>query len=199
MHYVGAIDEAQQNRLSGWAVSHVGDICKVTVVVNKRDRFVTTSNGDRPDLAAKQQSRGAGGFRVDIASALVPGDNGIEVLFPDGSHVPGSPFVRAMPTDWLAPPRPPEPVRAPTLTLTPKPPQLSLAELEDMSLDDVCHAVAHGIVRVVDPRPQPVLAPPLPAIAEPVAAAAAPPARFWLARLLARRTALDARSCLHTS
>ena len=192
MHYVGAIDEAQQNRVSGWAVSHVGDVCAVTVDVNGSDRFVVDSDGPRPDLAAKQQSRGAGGFRVDIASALVPGENTLHVTFPDGSHVPGSPITRVMPADWAAPARPPEPARAsqsspPILTLAPKVPRLSLAELEDMSLDDVSHAVAHGLVKVAGPRPD----------AETVSAAAkapeatdipAPlPARSWLARRFARR------------
>jgi hypothetical protein len=190
MHYVGAIDEAQQNRVSGWAVSHVGDVCTVTVVVNGRDRFVVDSDGPRPDLAAKQQSRGAGGFRVEIASALVPGENILRVMFPDGSHVPGSPVTRVMPADWTAPARPPEPARAspPILTLAPRPPRLSLAELEDMSLDDVSHAVAHGLIKVAGPRPHAEPAPPPASVPETTDAPAPLPARSWLARRFARRS-----------
>jgi hypothetical protein len=190
MHYVGAIDEPGQNPISGWAVSQFGDICRVTATVNGQV-FSVSSDRPRPDLAAKQQSRGAGGFRIDVASALVPGPNQIDITFPDGRHLPGSPIARILPADWVAPaaapaPAPPAPPRAPpVLTLAPEVPRLTLAELEDISLDDVSHAVAHGIIKVrTPPMPAPVTR------AEPIApttTVAPPPAVGWLSRLLRRR------------
>ena len=159
MHYVGAIDESGQNRISGWAVSQFGDICAVTATVNDCQRFTVSSDGLRPDLASKQQSRGAGGFRIDVASALVPGMNRIDITFPDGTHLPGSPITRELAADWVPPPAPRP---APTLKLAPAVPHLSLAELEDISLDDVCHAVAHGIIEVRTP--------PMPAVVTPAKA-----------------------------
>jgi hypothetical protein len=193
MHYVGAIDEAQQNRVSGWAVSYVGDVCNVTVIVNGIDHFVVASDGLRPDLAAKQQSRGAGGFRVDIASALMPGENTVIVTFPDGSQLPGSPITRIMSADWIAPDRLPEQARPspptpPVLTLAPKSQRLSPAELEDMSLDDVSHALAHGLVKIASPRPNAAAAPLPVTIPEAAPAPASSPtsARGWLGRRLAR-------------
>lgn len=181
MHYVGAIDEPG-DRISGWAVTNVGDICLVTATVNGAQRFTRNSDDPRPDLAAKQQSRGQGGFRIDIASALVPGANRIEVTFPDGSHLPGSPIARDLPAHWQAPP---SPRPAPILKLASAVPHLTLAELEDISLDDVSHAVANGIIAMPKSPQRLVVAP----LAASPAAAPPPlpvPPRSWLSRLARR-------------
>ena|GEM_PF-6929072 len=182
MHYVGAIDEPGQNRISGWAVSQFGDVCLVTAIVNDQQRFTARSDGPRPDLAAKQQSRGAGGFRIDVASALVPGANRIDITLPDGSHLPGSPIHRDLPVDWVAPPAP---RIAPALKLAPMVPHLSLADLEEISLDDVSHAVAHGIIAVATPPLKSAVAKPA---ASPAVVPPPPPipAASWLLRLARR-------------
>ncbi len=88
--YLGAIDDDRQGRLSGWAITRQGDPCAVTATVNGRS-FTTASNLPRPDLAAKGQSRGAGGWRVELADALEPGENRVDVTLPDGTPVSGSP------------------------------------------------------------------------------------------------------------
>jgi len=102
--YLGAVDEDRAGRLGGWAITHQGDPCEVEVHVNGRV-FRATSEGPRPDLAAKGQARGQGGWRVTIADALEPGDNRVEIRLPDGTELHGSPRTVAHT------PAPPAPVR----------------------------------------------------------------------------------------
>ncbi|MET0271088.1 MAG: hypothetical protein ABW173_11745, partial [Sphingomonas sp.] len=92
--YIGAIDEDRQGRLSGWAITREGDACAVTVTVNGRD-FTTRSTLPRLDLAAKRQSRGQGGWRIDVSEALVAGENEVEARLPDGTPLAGSPRTLA--------------------------------------------------------------------------------------------------------
>jgi hypothetical protein len=91
--YVGAIDRLSQAQLSGWAVTMDGDPCVVTVRINGADVATAKSDGSRQDLAAKQQSRGLGGWHVDLTGLLASGESRIEALLPDGSPLRGSPLV----------------------------------------------------------------------------------------------------------
>lgn len=88
--YLGAVDDDRQGRLSGWAITRQGDPCEVTATVNGHS-FATTSDLPRPDLAKKGQSRGAGGWRIEVAEALEPGENRVDITLPDGTPVSGSP------------------------------------------------------------------------------------------------------------
>ncbi len=88
--YLGAVDDDRQGRLSGWAITRQGDPCEVTATVNGRS-FATTSDLPRPDLAKKGQSRGAGGWRIEVADALEPGENRVDIILPDGTPLSGSP------------------------------------------------------------------------------------------------------------
>ncbi len=88
--YIGAVDDDRQGRLSGWAITREGDPCTVTLTVNDR-AFTCESTQPRLDLAAKGQSRGQGGWRIDIGDALMPGENRVEIRLPDGTPLAGSP------------------------------------------------------------------------------------------------------------
>lgn len=101
--YLGAVDDDRQGRLSGWAITRQGDPCEVTATVNSRS-FATASDLPRPDLAAKGQSRGAGGWRIELVDALEPGENRIDITLPDGTPLSGSPrMVTWMPAPTAAP------------------------------------------------------------------------------------------------
>lgn len=105
--FVGAIDATANGRISGWAVTITGERCDIAVVVNDKDRFVIGTDQPRPDLAAKQQSKGLGGWRVDVSPVLQPGENRIAVVFPDGSLLPGTPITYDHTADPVAKPASP--------------------------------------------------------------------------------------------
>lgn len=88
--YLGAVDDGRQGRVSGWAITREGDACEVIALVNGRS-FSTKSSLPRPDLATKGQSRGQGGWRIEIGEALQPGENRVDVHLPDGTPLAGSP------------------------------------------------------------------------------------------------------------
>jgi hypothetical protein len=91
--FVGTIDRLSQGRLSGWAVTMAGEPCAVTVKINDVAVATVKSDQPRPDLHTKQQSRGLGGWQVDIGPSLSIGENRVEVICVDGSHLRGSPFT----------------------------------------------------------------------------------------------------------
>jgi hypothetical protein len=90
---VGTVDRLSQGKLSGWAVTMAGDPCAVTIRINDVAVATVKSEQPRPDLNAKQQSRGLGGWSVDLTPSFSFGENRIEVIFVDGSHLRGSPFT----------------------------------------------------------------------------------------------------------
>lgn len=91
--FVGIIDKLAYGRLSGWAVTMEGNPCDVIVQLNGNDIANVTSDQPRPDLAAKQLSRGLGGWHFDLGTMLVPGDNVIDVKFTDGTSLRNGPFT----------------------------------------------------------------------------------------------------------
>lgn len=117
--FVGAIDQLRDGFISGWGVTRVGGPCTVMVTVNDEHRFEVAADRPRPDLAAKQLSTGLGGWRVDVRSALRPGENRIAVTFPDGSPLPGSPLVDGAAAAGAAPSPPAANDPAPNAPLPP--------------------------------------------------------------------------------
>jgi hypothetical protein len=91
--FVGTIDRLSKGRLSGWGVTMAGEPCAVTIKINGVAVATVKSEEPRPDLHAKQQSRGLGGWQADIGQSFEYGENRIEVIFVDGSHLRGSPFT----------------------------------------------------------------------------------------------------------
>lgn len=234
--YLGAIDACDNVVLSGWAVTAQGMASTVCIQVNSAPPMEIIADKPRPDLAAKGLSDGAGGWRLDIASALVPGRNLVSITFPDGVHLPGSPIEReisnpavpagqpvpaAPPTDDLVAAHPsaasPDAARAPRdrpqapiadrpsigteapaagaqiteLPLRPRGPAklLSLAELDELSLDDIALAVAAGMI---DVKPAPVVEreealPPVAEVQAPVVPAATDMGTGFFSRLWRRR------------
>jgi pyruvate/2-oxoglutarate dehydrogenase complex dihydrolipoamide acyltransferase (E2) component len=70
-----------------------GEPCAVTIKINGVAVATVKSEEPRPDLHAKQQSRGLGGWQADIGQSFEYGENQVEVIFVDGSHLRGSPFT----------------------------------------------------------------------------------------------------------
>ncbi|KQN73013.1 hypothetical protein [Sphingomonas sp. Leaf62] len=205
--HLGAIDSANARLLSGWALTATGDPCEVTITVGEDDPVTVLSEGTRADLAAKGMSRGAGGWHLFLEGRLMPGANRVTIALPDGSAMPGSPLTIEGPPvaapvqpEAVEPPAPPAPVVVPppapmiapaptSAVVTELPPRQrpampSLAELDELSLDDIALAVASGRVRVDAPPPPEPVAPPV--IAQPESEAAPSPRRSWMARLLGR-------------
>jgi hypothetical protein len=187
--YLGAIDTPGETMLSGWSVDNGGAGAAVTVQVNDNPPVEVAAEGKRGDLQRSGLSAGLGGWSIDISEALVPGNNRVSVSFPDGKPVPGSPY------DHFFGDRPAEEPalarkgkgRATKVTRLHEPVMPSLADLDELSLDDISLAVASGRVKFDPPPPPPVEAEP-----EPVAAAeeAVPPPeapRGFFARLFGRR------------
>lgn len=97
MRYRGFIETAGAP-VSGWAVAD-GEACELTLVVNNGKPFTFSSNGERPDLLRSGLSTGKGGFSIDLEPHLVLGENFVEIRFPDGAMVSGSPFTRTIATE----------------------------------------------------------------------------------------------------
>ncbi|MGN7161571.1 hypothetical protein [Sphingomonas sp. SAFR-052] len=196
--HLGAIDSANARLLSGWALTATGDPCEVTITIGDDDPVAVRSEGTRADLAAKGMSRGAGGWHLFLEDRLMPGSNRVTITLPDGSAMPGSPLtIEGPPVAAPAPPEtvaPPAPAAAPApvpaiAVVTELPPRQrpampSLAELDELSLDDIALAVASGRVRVDAPPPPEPVAPPV--VSEPGPEVAASPRRSWVGRLLGR-------------
>lgn len=191
--HLGAIDSANARLLSGWALTATGDPCAVTIRVGDSDPVTLVSEGTRADLAAKGMSRGAGGWHLFLEGRLMPGANPVTITLPDGSAMAGSPLTiegpavaDAAPAD-TASARSPAPVGATVTELPPRqrPAMPSLAELDELSLDDLALAIASGRVRVDAPPPPEPVAPPVMADAEPEGAGV-PQRRGWVAKLLGR-------------
>lgn len=91
--FVGSIDGVSGGTLSGWAVTIGGDPSEVRITVNGQDYPVVVAEFPRPDLQIAGQAKGQGGWRLAIGAALTDGENRIEAIFPDRSHLNGSPLV----------------------------------------------------------------------------------------------------------
>lgn len=190
--HLGAIDSANARLLSGWALTATGDPCAVTIRVGDSDPVTVVSEGTRADLAAKGMSRGAGGWHLFLEGRLMPGANRVTITLPDGAAMAGSPLTIEGPA--IAEPSgndAPAPVVAPAgATVTELPPRQrpampSLAELDELSLDDLALAIASGRVRIDAPPPPEPVAPPVVADAE-TEDAVVLQRRGWVARLLGR-------------
>lgn len=199
--HLGAIDSANARLLSGWALTATGDPCEVTIMIGDSDPVIVLSEGTRADLAAKGMSRGAGGWHLFLEDRLMPGSNQVTIALSDGSAMPGSPLtIEGPPVAAPAQPEAVEPPASPVPVLVPlptpasavvtelppyqRPAMPSLAELDELSLDDIALAVASGRVRVETPPPPEPVAPPLDLERE--AELTPPPRRGWLTRLLGR-------------
>ncbi|KQM21485.1 hypothetical protein ASE73_15665 [Sphingomonas sp. Leaf24] len=192
--HLGAIDSANARLLSGWALTATGDACEVTITVGDGDPVTILSEGTRADLAAKGMSRGAGGWHLFLEDRLMPGANRVTIALPDGSAMPGSPLTiegqaitpvaNPAPAPVTAPPTPSASAVVTELPPRQRPAMPSLAELDELSLDEIALAVASGRVRVDAPSPPEPVAPPV--VAQPAPEAAPSPRRSWVARLLGR-------------
>lgn len=164
--YRGAIDSLDGETLSGWAATDEGEECEVTLRVNGGAALRVAASLARPDLIAKRLARRSGGWSAPVGALLGPGENRIEATFPDGKPLPGSPLVVHRPE--------PAPLEAPRPVAVEAPVEAeaepvglpSLAELDDLSLDDISLAVAAGLIELPNP----------PAPAEAIEEAEAPPA-----------------------
>lgn len=262
--YRGWIDSPDAAVVTGWALTDDGLPCKVAIDINATERFRVLSDGPRPDLMASNLSQGLGGFKAKVGQRLREGTNRVSMTFPNGEHLPGSPFERvvgnpdafkpeplpapkprkepapkpaaekpkqpapapqpapaaskpeaepqpapapkpktepapAAPAPKAADPAPATPAAAPAervARIAParkKPALPSLAELDELSLDDLALAVAAGVIKVPPPETTPAPAEPAaaapvePAAPEPEPEPAAPPSkRGFLARLFGR-------------
>ncbi|HWH22711.1 MAG TPA: hypothetical protein VNT25_05395 [Allosphingosinicella sp.] len=93
MPYKGFVEIATAEKIAGWAVDELGSACELKLVVNGEEVRSLRSDGPRPDLVRSGLSTGAGAFSADPQPHLSPGENRIEVKFPDGSNVRGTPFI----------------------------------------------------------------------------------------------------------
>lgn len=109
--FVGSIDGIQGDMLSGWAVSILGDPCEVAVIVNGSILPAVRSELPRPDLNAKGQARGQGGWQVPVGELLTDGENRIDARLPDGTPLAGSPALFSGRSMAAAPPPPDAPLR----------------------------------------------------------------------------------------
>ena len=190
--YLGAIDTANPARLSGWALTALGEPCLVGISLNDAPSVAILSEAPRPDLTAKGMSTGGGGWHLALAGWLVLGTNRVSVTLPDGSHLPGSPLVLEGPVIASEPPVAHSPVAmAPkaraTVTELPQRQRAampSIAELDELSLDDLALAVASGRIQV-DAPPAPLPVPPIETV-ESATAAPQPAPRTWLRRVWRR-------------
>lgn len=171
--YVGAIDASEGDFVAGWALSSRFEPAPVRIRVNNHPEMVVESANDRADLIAQQLTQSGGGWQLRIAELLADGPNQISVTFPDGGHLPGSPIQR-----WVGEARP-VPVERASEPAAPVIP--SLAELDELNLDDLSLAVAAGLITVAPPVVEAIEVRKV----EPVAPPLAPPHGF-LARLLGR-------------
>jgi len=158
VRYLGAIDRASGAILSGWALTATGEPCEVLIRIGDADPVVVVSDGTRADLAAKGMSSGGGGWHLFLDSRLAPGTNRVTIGFPDGTPLPGSPLSVEGPPITEPTPRH---VDNPTLVAVEQPASRatmpSLAELDELSLDDLALVVASGRVRIdAPPAPEPV-------------------------------------------
>jgi len=96
MPFRGFVEVSTGGLLSGWAVDEGGNSCELTVAVNGGAPVLIESKADRPDLVRLGISNGQGGFSFDPAGKLRDGPNMIELRFPDGNPVPGSPIFRTV-------------------------------------------------------------------------------------------------------
>jgi len=155
IRYIGAIDVGQPPMLTGWSVSSSRDGAPVTVTINDDAPITIAAEGPRGDLA-QNLSKGRGGWGIVVTDLLKPGANTIHLRFPDGSDLPGSPLsIRTPggepePAAAAAPPVVAEP--APEPAPEPNKP-LSLAELDEFSIDDLVDVVASGIFDFGQPDP----------------------------------------------
>jgi len=184
--HLGAIDRANGAILSGWALTATGEPCEVAIRIGDGEPMTVVSDGTRADLAAKGMSSGGGGWHLFLGDRLAPGANRVAISFPDGTPLPGSPLsVEGPPIAELTSRHVDKSTPVPLQPTRPAVP--SLAELDELSLDDLALAVASGRVRVeAPPAPEPV--PPI-EDASP-APVAVPDRRGWLARLTGRRTGM---------
>lgn len=100
MRFRGAIDTPDAHYITGWAVDETGEPCTLQLVINGA-HYPLECEGERPDVAQAGLSNGQGGFRFDPSDKLIAGENRLELHFPDGSHVPGSPFSRTQDVEQL--------------------------------------------------------------------------------------------------
>lgn len=187
--YVGAIDTPDEDMIGGWAIGSDFRAASVVIQVNDHPPVTVAAEHDRADLIAQQLTRSGGGWVFDVAALLVFGANRISITFPDGLDLPGSPIERNvahpsapgpadMPESRPGTPgfRKPAPGPDPSLAATPPPSNVtpfpsrangpasmpSLAELDEISLDDLSLAVATGMITIeARPAPEPV-PPPVP-------------------------------------
>lgn len=186
VRYTGAVDIADPAKISGWSVSSTRDGAPVTVTINDRDPVTVSADGPRPDLLASLSS-GRGGWEMAVTDWLNPGRNTIRLAFPDGSPFPGSPLTIRLPggepePEVMAVEAPPPAPEAPAQSEPAH--TLSLAELDELSIDDLIDVVASGAFDFGTPEP---VDEPEEEAPEPAAAPARAPARHgFLARLLGR-------------
>lgn len=95
---LGSFDGVEENEAYGWALDadHPQEPLLVTAFVNARPVTQIAAVHYRPDVAAKRRA-GSHGFYVDLSSHLPPqGEAMVDVRFPNGWSLPGSPkIVRA--------------------------------------------------------------------------------------------------------
>jgi len=91
MPFRGFIESSTPDHLAGWAVDDAGAPCDLTLRVNERTTLTLSSELPRPDLVKVGRSLGQGGFKFSLEGMLDPGPNLLELFFPDGTEVPGSP------------------------------------------------------------------------------------------------------------
>jgi len=86
--FAGHLDDCRGGAVSGWAKSGLGS---APVAVRRGGRIVTTimASVERPDLPPAGHPLDAG-FRIALAPPVRPGET-IEVVFPNGALVAGSP------------------------------------------------------------------------------------------------------------
>ncbi|MEI9927220.1 MAG: hypothetical protein WDN44_05275 [Sphingomonas sp.] len=98
MSFRGYIEAGDEGPIVGWAVAEDGAGCELAMTVNGEAPVAVASDLARPDLVRLGVSTGTGGFRVDPAPYLKPGKNRIELRYPDGKDLPGSPTTRFVET-----------------------------------------------------------------------------------------------------
>jgi hypothetical protein len=174
--YLGAVDWAQPPILIGWAASTRKVGAPVTVEIEGQSPVTVLSTGPRPDLVESGLTKRDGGWQIDIRDMLKPGTNLIHLRLPNGAALSGSPVrIEHGPTESVgtkAPPAEAEPTPAPSQTL-------SLAELDEVSLDDLIDAVVKGKIDMPAPpvppaEPEAPSAPAATVVAEPRRAVAKP-------------------------
>lgn len=95
MSFRGRIDICQQSHVAGWAADSRGNPVPVTVLINGKELMEEIPRVLRVDLPRHGISDRSG-FTFTFATPLGLSDR-VEILFPDGSHLNGSPCTSHQP------------------------------------------------------------------------------------------------------